>query len=167
MFPRCAFAIFSVPKKKKKKHSYKVLFIRGNFDGPSSRVIKGFHHTLITQFVHHRSPSSPCILYRRWSPFIPVSMPQVIFCCCWPRPFRPLWDIPVILEGDVAQLVERQTATTLTQVQFPCVARDFSLTQLLVQTLVQCWYTPVCIHICMHLSPVGCVSLMDYGHLSR
>ena len=43
--------------------------------------------------------------------------------------------------GGVAQLVERQTGTPLTQVRFPGAARDFSLSQLSVQTLLRCPYS--------------------------
>ena len=57
--------------------------------------------------------------------------------------------------GDVAQLVEHRTGTLPTQVRFPGVARDFSSSQLSVQTLLRCPYTPpcaiVCIYICAHV----------------
>ena len=39
--------------------------------------------------------------------------------------------------GDVAQLVERRTGTPLTPVRFPGAARDFSPSQLSVQTLLR------------------------------
>ena len=48
-------------------------------------------------------------------------------------------------DGDVAQLVEHRIGSPLTQVRFPGTARDFSLkSQLSVQTLLRCPYTPVC-----------------------
>ena len=57
---------------------------------------------------------------------------------------RDLWD--------VAQLVERRTGTPPTQVRFPSAARDFfSQSQLSVQTLLRCLYTPLCNHIHSHL----------------
>ena len=49
-------------------------------------------------------------------------------------------------EGDVARSVERRTVTLLTQVRFPGAAKDFffslSQSQLSVQTLLRCPYTP-------------------------
>ena len=45
---------------------------------------------------------------------------------------------------DVAQLVEHQTGTLPTQVQFPGAARDFSPSQLSVQTLLRVSVHPVC-----------------------
>ena len=45
--------------------------------------------------------------------------------------------------GDVAQLVEHRTGTSLRQVRFPGAARDFSPSQLSVQTLLRCPYNPV------------------------
>ena len=45
---------------------------------------------------------------------------------------------------DVAQLLERRTGTPLRQVRFPGAARDFSPSQLSVQTLLRCPYTPEC-----------------------
>ena len=51
----------------------------------------------------------------------------------------------LITGKDVAQMVECWTGTLLRQVRFPGVARDFSLRQLSVQTVL---YTPVC--NCMH-----------------
>ena len=53
---------------------------------------------------------------------------------------------------DVAQLVEHQTGTLPTQVQFPGAARDFSpFSQLSVQTLLRCPFTPVCNRMHIHL----------------
>ena len=46
--------------------------------------------------------------------------------------------------GDVVQLVEHQTSMLLMQVRFPCAARDFSVSQLSVQTLLQHLCTPLC-----------------------
>ena len=50
------------------------------------------------------------------------------------------------LSGDGMYLswFKHQTITLLTQVQFPCAARDFLPSQLSVQTLFQCLYTPMC-----------------------
>ena len=44
--------------------------------------------------------------------------------------------------GNVAQLVERRTVTPLRQVRFHGAARDFSPSQLFVQTLLRCPYSP-------------------------
>ena len=54
----------------------------------------------------------------------------------------------------VAQLAEHRTGTPPTQVQFSSVARDFSPSQLSVQTLLQCQYTPM--HNCIHLHLCAC-----------
>ena len=53
--------------------------------------------------------------------------------------------------GDVAQLVERRTSTPPRQVRFPLAARDFSPSQLLLQTLLRCPHTPVCDRMHQHL----------------
>ena len=56
--------------------------------------------------------------------------------------------------GNVARLVEHQTSTRPMQVQIPVVAKDFSPSQLSVQTLLWCPYTPVrnCMrYICVHV----------------
>ena len=58
-------------------------------------------------------------------------------------------------DGDVAQLIKHQTGMPLRQVQFLGVARDFSLSPLPAQTLLQCLYnshvqshaTNICVHI--------------------
>ena len=59
--------------------------------------------------------------------------------------------------GDVAHLVEQRTGTPPTQVRFPGAATDFfsPKSQLSVQTLLRCPYTPrmqiACINICAHV----------------
>lgn len=44
--------------------------------------------------------------------------------------------------GDVAHLVECWTGMPLRQVHFVCAARDFTLSQLSAQTLMQCLHSP-------------------------
>ena len=56
--------------------------------------------------------------------------------------------------GNVARLVEHQTSTRPTQVQIPVVAKDFSPSQLSVQALLRCPYTPCAIayiNLCTHI----------------
>ena len=53
--------------------------------------------------------------------------------------------------GDVAQLVEHRTGTLPTQVRFRCGKGFFCLSQLSVQTLLRCPYTPVCNRMHLHL----------------
>ena len=85
---------------------------------------------------------------------------RIIILCAYLRRGR---------DGDVAQLVEDQTGTSLTQVRFPGGARDFSPSQLSVQTLLWCPYTPMCSHMYLHLcacwrSCSPCQSSVDYGN---
>ena len=47
-------------------------------------------------------------------------------------------------KGGVAQLVERRTGTPLRQVRLTGAARDFTPSQLSVQTLFRCPYTLLC-----------------------
>ena len=56
--------------------------------------------------------------------------------------------------GNVVQLVAHRIVTPLTQVRFPGPAKDFSPSQLSVQTLLRYPYTPcaiACINICVHV----------------
>ena len=55
---------------------------------------------------------------------------------------RPLGVISGRTGGDVAQFAERKTSTPLRQVRFPVAARDFSPSQISVQTLLRCPCSP-------------------------
>ena len=57
--------------------------------------------------------------------------------------------------GDAAQLIEHWTSTLLTQVRFPGVTRDFSPSQLSVQTLLR-----VSVHSCMQFHGLISVSTL-------
>ena len=74
-----------------------------------------------------------------------------------------------ILPGDVAQLVEQWTGTSLTQVRFPGAARDFSPTVNIQCRLLRCPYTPVCNRTHQHLCACEkscslCQSSVNYGN---